>query len=91
MVSFTYSIIRNPNRKTASLSVSPDNKVTIIVPENLKNEDVQKIIENKSHWVNEKIRFNKQVKYPYKSKEYVSGEAIVYTGRNFRLKILEVC
>lgn len=90
MIAFTYSIIRNPNRKTASLSVSPDNKVSIIVPENLSNEDVQKIIENKSHWVNEKIRFNKQVKYPYKSKEYVSGEAIVYTGRNFRLKILEM-
>lgn len=89
MTPFKYTVITNPNRKTASLSVSPENKVSIIVPDRLKSEEVDKIVQKKSQWIREKIRFNNEVKHPFKEKEYVSGESIVYTGRHFRLKLLE--
>lgn len=55
----------------------------------MKSEEVDKIVQKKSQWIKEKIRFNSEVKHPFKEKEYVSGEAIVYTGRHFRLKLLE--
>lgn len=89
MIAFSYTVIRKSNRKTASLSVSPDNKVAVIVPDSLKEKEIQNLIDKKSKWIRDKIRFNEQVKYPCKPKEYVSGEAIIYTGRHFRLKILE--
>jgi predicted metal-dependent hydrolase len=89
MIDFRYDVIRNSNRKTANLSVSPDNKVSIIVPNRLMNEEVETIVQKKSQWIREKIKFNNEVKYPFKEKEYVSGESILYNGRNFRLKILE--
>ncbi len=87
MPNHSYEIIRTGRRKTASVSVSPYNKVTITTPDNLSNEEIEAIIKRKDKWIRGKIEFNKQVKYPYKTKEYISGESFTYLGRNYRLKV----
>ena len=88
MAALTYTIERRPRRKTASISVSPKNEVNVIVPEHLSDEQVQSIIDRKAEWIRSKMRFNSEVKHPYKPKEYISGEAFTYLGRNYRLKVV---
>lgn len=89
MSALTYTIEKRTNRNTASISVSPLNEVSIIVPEHLNPEQISAIIAKKAKWIRSKIRFNLEVKHPYKPKEFVSGEAFTYLGRNYRLKIID--
>ncbi len=85
---FDYKVIRRDRRRTASLQVSPANEVSIIVPHDLSEENIHNIIKRKTPWIISKIRFNEEVKYPFKPKEYVSGESFQYLGRNYRLKVI---
>lgn len=84
---FQYTVIRRRGRRTASITVAPDNSVTIVVPAHLTDADVAGLIRRKSPWISRKIAFNREVRQPYRRKEYVSGEAVVYLGRNYRLKV----
>ena len=85
---FSYTVIRRDKRKTASLQVSPSNEVFIIVPKDLPPEKVEAVIRRKTPWILAKLKFNREVKYPHKQKEFVSGEAFQYLGRNYRLKVV---
>lgn len=82
-----YTIKKNPNRKTASVSVAPDNSVSVIVPDNLTDDEIEKIIKKKTQWILKKKALNNEVQKPAKAKEFVSGEAFAYLGRNYRLKL----
>ncbi|MHB1459527.1 MAG: M48 family metallopeptidase [Armatimonadota bacterium] len=88
MSNLAYTIEKRQRRKTASISVSPKNEIHVIVPEHLSDEQVQAVVDRKAEWIRSKIRFNSEVKYPYKPREYVSGEAFTYLGRNYRLKVI---
>ena len=44
MSAFDYQVIRKDRRKTASIQVSPDNRVSVIVPQNLTDEQVDALI-----------------------------------------------
>jgi len=83
-----YSVIRRPNRKTASVQVSPSNQVSIVVPMDLPEERIAAIIKRKTRWIMNKIAINNEVKYPVRPKEFVNGESFAYLGRTYRLKIL---
>ena len=87
-MSIAYTVIRRKGRKTASITVAPDNAVTIIVPDQLDDDAVAAIIRRKQAWIHHKIAFNNDVRFPHKPKEYISGEAFQYIGRNYRLKVL---
>jgi len=86
-VDIQYTLLRRSGRKTASVTVAPDNSVTVIVPAELDDEAAAAIIQRKRKWIYGKIAFNKEVRIPHKPKEYVSGEAFAYIGRNYRLKV----
>ncbi len=89
MLEFEYEVIRRPRRKTASISVKPDNAVVIIVPHKLPQESIEQIVKSKTRWIRSKLRFNQEVREKHKPKEFVSGEAFTYLGRNYRLKVVE--
>jgi len=84
---FNYKIIRTDRKRTASIQVSPSNEVTVMVPKELPSEKLEALLRRKTPWILSKIKFNQEVKYPHKPKEFVSGEAFQYLGRNYRLKI----
>lgn len=89
MTTFKYNIIRRPRRRTVCVQVSPENQVYILVPENLTEAKIADIIKRKTPWIISKMKSNDTVRYPLKSKEYVSGESFSYLGRNYRLKVLQ--
>ena len=85
---FDCTVIRRDRKRTASIQVSPANEVSIIIPKDLPDDKVKSLIRRKTPWILSKIKFNQEVKYPHKPKEFVSGEAFQYLGRNYRLKVI---
>ena len=79
-------VVRTKRRKTASITVI-DGSVQAIVPDQLSNARVEKLIQKRTPWIRRKLREQSQAVSP-KPKEYVSGESFTYLGRNYRLKIL---
>jgi len=84
--SYLVKVERTKRSKTASLKVE-DEQVIIVVPRDLTIERVEQIVADKHHWILDKIALHQQAT-PASSKQYVSGEAFPYLGRNYRLKLL---
>jgi hypothetical protein len=82
---YEVDVIRTDRSKSARVQVE-DGSVSIIVPETLTQERIAKIVTDKHRWIKEKLYLHQQTA-PVSSKEFVSGEAFPYLGRNYRLKI----
>ena len=81
-----YAVInRTKRRKTATIKVE-DGEVVVVVPSLLSDERITKLIIDKQQWIHSKLSLNGDIQ-PQSSKQYVSGEAFSYLGRNYRLKI----
>lgn len=89
MPEFEYTVIRRPRRKTASISVRADDTVVITVPARLPQKHIERLVVSKARWIRDRLHLNEEFRQRYRPKEYVSGEAFAYLGRNYRLKVLE--
>ena len=83
---FIAEVIRTSRIKTASVRVE-EGKVSVVVPFNLPNDKITKVVTDKTRWIKEKIYLQQQYK-PSRLKEYVNGESFAYLGRNYRLKLI---
>lgn len=84
--SYLVEVKRTSRSKTASLKVE-EGEVIIVVPKALPLERIEKIVNDKHDWIIDKIAQHRAAS-PASSKQYVSGEAFPYLGRNYRLKVL---
>lgn len=82
---FTAHIKRSARRKSATISVI-EGAVEIAVPSALDIKQIEKLLLTKTPWVLEKIG-KQQAILPAKARQFVSGEAYAYLGRNYRLKV----
>ncbi|MGE1048012.1 M48 family metallopeptidase [Bacillus sp. GMs2/1] len=85
---FEYEI-KYSKRKTVNISVERDRTVIVRAPEGMSQEKINEIVESKKAWVIDKI--NHEQKYPVKlePKEFVSGETIMYLGKNYQLLVVD--
>ncbi len=81
--------IQFSNRKTLNISVERDRSVIVRAPENLSLDKIEEIVQSKRNWIKDKI--NHAQKYPidFKAKEFVSGETLLYLGRNYQLLVVD--
>jgi hypothetical protein len=82
---YIVEIIRTDRRKTADIRVE-EGAVAIVVPQVTSNEKVEQLINSKHHWITQKLAAQRDV-MPASSRRFVSGEALPYLGRNYRLKV----
>lgn len=82
---FIAEIIRTGRRKSADIRVE-EGAVSIVVPANTTPEKIDQLLADKRRWIKEKIAVQQELA-PASTKQYVSGEAFSYLGRNYRLKI----
>jgi hypothetical protein len=82
---FIAEVIRTNRRKSADIRVE-EGSVSVIVPANTSAEKIDQLLVTKRRWIREKITLH-QESAPTSSKQYVSGEAFTYLGRNYRLKV----
>lgn len=83
---FIAEVIRTKRRKTASIRVE-DRMVSVVVPTELTEQRISQLLKEKHRWIKTKIRDQKQVQ-TVSQKQFVSGEAFSYLGRNYRLKVV---
>ena len=82
-------LIKYSNRKTLNITVERDRQVIVHAPKNLSEERIREIVESKKTWIIEKLMHVQ--KYPSipSSKEFVSGEALMYLGKNYQLMVVD--
>ena len=83
-----YSIVYS-RRKTLSIIVERDRSVIVRAPLNTSSETIEKEVQKRSRLLQKKIEHN--LKYPFekKVKEFVSGETLLYLGKNYKLYTVE--
>lgn len=81
--------IQYSNRKTLNISVERDRAIIVRAPENLSIDKIEEIVQSKRNWIKDKI--NHAQKYPidFKAKEFISGESLLYLGRNYQLLVVD--
>lgn len=84
---FVSEIRRTDRSKSATIKVE-GGVVIIVVPKGLTQERIKKLLDNKKVWIQKKMALHPQMPVTVE-KQYVSGEAFSYLGRNYRLKITE--
>jgi predicted metal-dependent hydrolase len=81
--------IKYSKRKTLNISVERDRSIIVRAPHNLTLEKIDQVVQSKRHWIKEKL--NHAQKYPLisSSKEFVSGETLMYLGKNYQLLVVD--
>ena len=82
-----YDIIRTKRKKTIGIHIDPDRGVIIRSPKKVSDAEIQKIVKKKSDWIFRKLDRIAQIKPAPKSKEYVSGEELLYLGKKYKLLV----
>lgn len=81
-----YTIKYSKRRKTLNITVERNRSVVITAPEGTNEEKIKAVVESKRKWIEEKIS-SSQKWDKENTKEFVSGESILYLGKFYFLKI----
>ena len=76
-------------RKTASIYIERDGRVSILVPQYLTNKEVEQLIERKRKWIYCNLAEWHDLNAAKVQREFVNGEGFLYLGRSYRLKLAE--
>lgn len=82
-----YTLVRN-RRKTASIYIERDGKVSVLVPEDLTNRQIDDLLEAKRKWIYQNLAEWQDLNARRVQRDYVNGEGFLYLGRNYRLKLV---
>lgn len=85
----SYKILRSTKRRKLTITVERDRTVVIHAPEAMTDEKIRQVVDSKRQWIYEKIGHPQKYRdLPHgPGKELVSGESILYLGRQYRIEI----
>ena len=82
-----YLIERTTRRKTIAITVNPDTSVNVAVPKGTRRTRISEAVLKKSEWIlQQQDRFARN-RTPV-LKKLVSGESLLYLGRQYQLKVV---
>ncbi len=82
---FDYFVFKE-DRKTISIRVTPKMKVIVKCPKEVKDQELEDHLKRKYDWVEKQLDFFKKFQNK-KEKEYISGAAVLYLGRQYKLVV----
>ena len=83
-----YAIRRSVRRKkTVAVTVDAGGKVLVVAPVRLAAERLDEIVIRKAAWIVRRLRRAESHDPPPATREFVSGESVLYLGRHYRLKV----
>lgn len=81
--------IKRSNRRTISIYVERDGRVSILAPEKITEIKLNEIIKKKEYLIYKHLAKWKELNSGKIEREWVNGQSYLYLGRNYRLKILK--
>src|SRR5690554_8202238 len=81
--------LRQSKRKTLSIYIERDGGVTVLAPEHLNIEEIEKVLEEKRYWIYSKQEEWKYLNSTKVKRQFVNGEGFLYLGRSYRLKLVD--
>ncbi|MFA6458972.1 MAG: SprT family zinc-dependent metalloprotease [Candidatus Paceibacterota bacterium] len=81
---YEYQLIKQ-DRKTLSLTVTPDLHIILKCPERADAERIEAFLKKKWFWLEKQLSFFKKYQRRMYEKEYISGEGYLYLGRQYKL------
>jgi predicted metal-dependent hydrolase len=81
-----YSLTQT-DRKTLSVYVEPDGRITVRAPRNMDLSKINNIIDMKRPWIYRGIAELKELNRTKVTRSFVNGEGYLYLGKSYRLKI----
>ncbi|MCU0660016.1 MAG: M48 family metallopeptidase [Candidatus Pacebacteria bacterium] len=83
---YEYQLIKQ-DRKTLSLTVTPDLRIILKCPLQTDNERIENFLQKKWFWLEKQLSFFKKYQRKIYEKEYISGEGYLYLGRQYKLVV----
>jgi len=83
---YKYFLIRN-DRKTLGLTVRPNLSIIVKAPTKATVNQIDEFLKKKWLWLDKQLVYFQKFQKKYFEKEYVSGEAFLYLGRQYTLKV----
>lgn len=81
---YEYQLIKQ-DRKTLSLTVTPDLRIIVKCPHKADSERIDTFLQKKWFWLEKQLSFFKKYQRKIYEKEYISGEGFLYLGRQYKL------
>jgi predicted metal-dependent hydrolase len=80
--------LKRSRRKTASIYVERDGRVAVLVPEELADPQIEKLLESRRKWIYTHLAEWHDLNARKVERQYVNGEGFLYLGRSYRLKLV---
>jgi len=84
-----FSIRRSQRRKTVALTIEPPGRLLVTAPFGVSVDKLNGVVRSKAPWVVERIKRASDRPPPPPERELVTGETVLYLGRQLRLKVVE--
>lgn len=87
-----FTVRRQPQRKNSSIAIHVDPEGTVVVdaPIGASGAAILAAVRKRSQWIQGHVSGFQRRRAHTLPREYVSGEAIMYLGRRYRLKVISV-
>lgn len=83
-----FVIRRSTKRGTVALTID-DGKLVVTSPAETTIDKLNAVVRNKGPWVIQRIRGASQLPARPSEREFITGETVLYLGRQYRLKVVE--
>jgi predicted metal-dependent hydrolase len=74
-------------RKTLRLTVYPNLKIVLYTPLDHPKEKIESFLKRKYLWITKQVKDLKRLQRDSSGREYISGESVLYLGRQYKLVI----
>lgn len=84
-----FLIRRSDRRATVALTIENNGGLVVTAPSEASIDRLNAVVRQKAKWVVQRIRLVRENPPSVSAREFVTGETVLYLGRQFRLKVIE--
>lgn len=84
-----YTVLRSSKRSKLTITIERDRSIVVHAPSSVSEERIRQVVDSRRQWIYEKLFHTPKYRpLPHPpGKELVSGESLLYLGRNYRIEI----